>query len=66
MNKGLTLDWEIAEKIALASMKDQLEYLKKELKDHKKKGAYMHPEDVYNTEHKLIPALKTLIAYYGG
>ena len=65
MNKGLELDWEIADKITLASMKDHLAYLQKELAEHKE-GHYMHPEDVYNSEYKIIPALETLIAYYGG
>jgi len=60
----LEIDIETAERITLLSLKDQKEYLKKELKAHKK-GAWMHPEDVvYNT--KLIEALVVVIKYYGG
>lgn len=66
MVKGLELDFEVADKIALASMKDHLKYLNKEVRDHEKKGAYMHPEDYANSKLKLIPALETLISYYGG
>jgi hypothetical protein len=63
---GIELDFETADKITLLTMKEQLGYLKKELKNHHKKGTWMHPEDVYNSEHVLIPALEVLIDYYGG
>jgi len=66
MAKGIKLDFEVADKIALASMQDHLHYLKKEVKDHEKTGAYMHPEDYANSKLKLIPSLETLISYYGG
>ena len=60
----LEIDIETAERITLLSLKDHKEYLKNELKAHKK-GAWMHPEDVvYNT--KLIEALVVVIKYYGG
>lgn len=62
----IDLPFEIADGIVVAILKDQLDYLKKELKDHKKKGSYMHPEDVYESEHKLIPSLKIVIKYFGG
>jgi hypothetical protein len=63
---GIVLDFETADKIALASMKDQLKYLKKEVKSHEKKGTWMHPEDYHKSKTQLIPALETLILYYGG
>lgn len=63
---GLTIDWETADRITLAVLKDQLEYLQKELNAHTNDGQWMHPEDVSNTVSKYIPALKTLIEYYGG
>ena len=59
------IDYEVADRITLLSLKDNLEYLKKELKEHRE-GAYMHPEDAYNSEFKLIPALELLIHFYGG
>lgn len=66
MSKGLEIDFEIADKIAVASMKDQLKYLKEEVRLHVEEGKYLHPEDYHNSMVKLIPALETLIPYYGG
>lgn len=64
MARKFEIDYETAERITLLSLKDHKQYLKKELKDHKK-GAYMHPEDVvHNTQ--LIEALEVIIKYYGG
>jgi hypothetical protein len=63
---GLTIDWETADRITLACLKDQLETLETELKQHTEEGKWMHPEDVSNSVSKYIPALKILIDYYGG
>lgn len=60
------IDTEIVDKLTLLSLKDHLSYLKKELKEHKEKGAYMHSTDAYESEHELIPAFKRIIRYYGG
>ena len=58
------IDIETADRITLLALKDNREYLKKELKRHRK-GEWMHPEDVvYNTQ--LLEALKIVIDYYGG
>jgi hypothetical protein len=65
-NTGLTIPFEVADGIVLASMIEQHGYLKQELKDHLEKGQYMHPEDFYNSTHDIIPALEILIKYYGG
>lgn len=67
MNKrkhSLELDFETADRITLLSLKDQRQYLQKELKDFKK-GEYLHPEDVVNNT-RLIQALDLIIKYYGG
>ena len=64
MSSGLTLDYDIADKIALMTMQDQLKYLRKELEDYKE-GKWLHPEDVVNNV-KIIAALELLIPYYGG
>lgn len=63
--KGLELDWETADRITLLCLKDQLNYLTEELRTHREDGHWMHPEDVIKSE-EYIPALKLLIAYYGG
>jgi hypothetical protein len=65
MNKGLEIPFEVADGIALASLKDQYKYLKKETKLHLKEGKYLHPEDLAKNI-QLISALELLIPYYGG
>jgi hypothetical protein len=63
---AIELDFETADRITVLNMKEQVGYLKEELKKHLEEGNWMHPEDVYNSEHVLIPALEVLIDYYGG
>lgn len=63
---GMEIDWEIADKITLLNLQNQYEYLNQELKNHRENGTWMHPEDVMNTEYLYLPALRTLINYYGG
>ena len=63
---GLTIDWETADRITLTNLKEALETLQSELDAHINDGKWMHPEDVSNNVSKYIPALKTLIEYYGG
>lgn len=64
--RGLELDWETADRITLLCLQDQLNYLQEEIRAHREDGQWMHPEDYYNSEVKLIPALETLIKHYGG
>ena len=66
MNKGLIIPFEVADGITLATLQDQLSYLKEELRAHLEDGKYLHKEDVYNSQFKLIPALELLIKYFGG
>jgi hypothetical protein len=63
--KMLQLENEIADRIALASLKDMYQYTKTELKSHIEEGTYLHPEDVAKN-HQLIYALELLIPFYGG
>ena len=69
----ITLDGEAADRITVLALKEQRDYLKKELSDWKKNprtdtnpgGYWLHPEDVaINT--RMIEALTTVIKYYGG
>jgi len=64
--KGVLLDFDTADRIALAVMKDQLRYLRDEIVQHEKSGKYMHPEDYHESKTKLIPSLEVLIKYFGG
>jgi len=71
--KQLTIPYEVADNITLATLLDQRTYLQEELDkwnanpktDSNPTGYWMHPDDVvYNT--KLINALNVVINYYGG
>ena len=64
--KGLQLDFETADRITLATMQENLGYLKEEVRLHLEEGQYMHPEDYHMSMTKLIPALEVLIPYFGG
>lgn len=63
---GITLDYETADRIALLALKDHLQYLEDEVKEHEENGQYMHPRDYDDSKTKLIPALRVVIDYYGG
>jgi hypothetical protein len=62
----LALDYEVADGITLLTLKDHRKLIKKSVKDHLKKGDYMHPEDLAFNQAKLLPALDILIHHYGG
>jgi hypothetical protein len=67
----ITLDGDTADHITLLTLKEQRDYLKKELKEWKKNpktdsnpgGHWMHPEDVVKST-LMIEALSTVIDYY--
>ena len=71
--QGLTLSWETADQITLASLINHRDYLKSELKKWKKNpktdsnpdGYWMHPEDVSKNQI-LIHHMDAIIDYYGG
>ena len=62
----LEISYDAADAITLLVLKDQLKLVKKQTKDHLKKGAYLHPEDLVYNQTKLIPALEVIIHYFGG
>ena len=64
MSRGLSIDFDTADRITLLVLKDHLKCLRKELEDFKE-GKYLHPEDVASNI-KIISALELLIPYYGG
>lgn len=62
--RKLEIDVETADRITVISLKEQRQYLKKELKRYNK-GEWLHPEDVVkNTQ--LVQAMNLIIAHYGG
>jgi hypothetical protein len=65
MSKGLTIDYETADRITLLCLQDQVKYLKEELRAHVEDGKYLHPEDK-NNSMMLIPAIELIIGYFGG
>jgi hypothetical protein len=64
MSRGITLDFDTADRITVLVLQDQLKYLRKELEDYKE-GKWLHPEDVVKNA-EIIAALELLIPYYGG
>jgi hypothetical protein len=71
--QGLIIPWETADQITLASLKDQRDVLKDQLKQWRKNpktdanpnGYWLHPEDVGKNE-TLIHHMDAIINYYGG
>ena len=63
---NLEIPFEVADGITLASLKEQVKYLKEEIRLHVEEGQYLHPEDYHNSMVNLIPAMELLINYYGG
>jgi hypothetical protein len=68
--EGLLLDWEAADKITLASLKDMLKILEKENKaiDKLMKSGELGDCDKmgYVSNQEYIVAFKKVIKYYGG
>ena len=64
MRRGITLDFDTADRITVLVLQDQLKCLRKELEDYKD-GKFLHPEDVVRNA-EIIAALELLIPYYGG
>ena len=62
--KGITIDFETADRITVASLKDYRESLEQQLKDHQN-GGWLHPEDVVHNQ-KMIHALDFVIKDFGG
>ena len=66
----LELDWETADRITLASLKDMLKHIEKENRRIKKQmksdevAEYVKSDYASNAEH--IIAFKKVIKYYGG
>jgi hypothetical protein len=58
------IDYETADKITLQNLQDHLRRTTLDLQNYED-GKWMHPEDVAHA-HKLIPALKLLVHYFGG
>ena len=69
---GLKIDYETADRITLITLQDQLAYLMREQAyfetpvDERDGSMYVHPEDYALNRDKHIPALKHIIAYFGG
>ena len=63
--KKLELDFDIADSITVATLKNYRKSLKKHLKDHKKGTAWLHANDVPSMT-KTIEALDLVIRDFGG
>ena len=65
-HEKISIPYEVADGITLATLQDHLEYLEEELKNHLENGQWMHPEDVIKSREEYIPALKVLVKFFGG
>lgn len=76
---GLVIPHEVADGIVLAVMKDQLGYLLREqrwfecpdadrfaLEEEYGYRMWVHPDDYSKNRDELIPAIRIVIAYFGG
>lgn len=79
MSRMLAIDYETADRITLCCLKDQLNYCYKEKSWYEADAAgrleleqkwghsmWVHKDDYADVISKYIPALETLIAYFGG
>lgn len=77
--RKLEIDYETADRITLCCLKDQMEYVlkqkewfeadedgRKNLEEAWGHSMWVHPDDYIDVIKKYIPALTTLIEYYGG
>jgi hypothetical protein len=64
-SRGLEIDYETADRITVLTLKDNLKYLKEELRKHTEEGSWMHPEDVADSVVR-IPQIESIIKYFGG
>ena len=62
--KGIELPYEVADAVTLATLKESKKIIEDCLKQHTKKGQYMHEED-YANNLAYLHAIDTLIKYYG-
>lgn len=63
MNNGMYIDYETADRITVASLKDTRDFVQSEL-DEFGKGKYLHADDVvYN--QKFLEAVDVVLKYYG-
>jgi hypothetical protein len=65
MITGITIDYETADRITLATLIECRKYREKELKEHLENGAWMHPDDVENST-EILKHLTKVIEYFGG
>lgn len=63
---GIVLDYETADRITLSVMQDHLIQLQQDVLQYEQHAKWMHEEDYRDAVEKYIPALKLLIAYFGG
>ena len=64
--EGLRIPYEVSDGITLATLQDSLVTLQEEIRAHLEDNVWMHPDDYALNTSKWIPALQTLIKYYGG
>lgn len=66
MIHGVSLPYEVADGITLATLVDSYKSMSQQLVDYRKGEGWMHPEDVVLYTEKYLPALEVIIKYFGG
>lgn len=67
MNRGLTIDFETADRITICCLKEQLEYLQTEQDEIESMDAVPgYKQADYFANREIMTALKKVIEYYGG
>jgi hypothetical protein len=66
MRSGIEIDYETADRITLATLKEQLSFMETNVANAINGTSYMHPEDLAQAQSHYIPAFTLLIEYFGG
>jgi hypothetical protein len=63
-DSGIMLPHEAADAITVATLKDAVRYMQKELDDHFERGQWMHIDDIVNNR-ELIYCITRVLRYFG-
>ena len=66
MIHGLSLPYEVADSITLATLVNSYKSMSQQLIDQREGKQWMHPEDIVLYTEKYLPALEVIIGYFGG
>lgn len=65
MLRGISLDYETADRITVLVLKEQLSFMQESLRAKLEDDKYLHPTDSELYTEKYIPSIKMLLEYFG-